>query len=114
MREVLLKKDGPLYSYNSHIRNLCPHLNLLKADVVESEGSEEMKCHVATTGSILDFVGERVHGWDRSSSRVTISGVTRIGFGATIVFSWFPALDKLDKGGGVLRRGTPEIRSDLA
>lgn len=26
------------------------------------EESEDMKCHVATTGSILDFVGDRVHG----------------------------------------------------
>uniref|UniRef100_A0A2P2JN73 Uridine-cytidine kinase C-like isoform X2 n=1 Tax=Rhizophora mucronata TaxID=61149 RepID=A0A2P2JN73_RHIMU len=26
------------------------------------EVSEEIKCHVAITGSILDFVGDRVHG----------------------------------------------------
>lgn len=65
-------------------------------------GSDEMNCHVATTGSIVAFVGDRVHGWDKSSSLVTRFGVTRIGLGATIIFSWLPS-----KGGGVLRRGTP-------
>lgn len=51
------------------------------------EESEDMKCHAATTGSILDFVGDRVHGWGKSSNPVTTLGVTRIGFGAMIVVS---------------------------
>lgn len=71
-----------------------------------------MKCQVATTGSILDFVGDRVHGWDKSSSPVTMLGVTRIGFGATIADSWLPATVVLDTSGGVLRRGTPASKSE--
>lgn len=77
------------------------------AELSAEDASGKMKCHVATTGSILDFVGDRVHGWDRSSSPVTRFGLTRIGLGATIVLSWLLVKDVLDKGGGVLRRGTP-------
>lgn len=75
-------------------------------DLSPCGGSGDMKCHVASTGSILDLVGDRVHGWDRSSSRVTRFGVIRIGFGAT-TFSWLLGGDVPDKSGGVLRRGTP-------
>ena len=57
-------------------------------------------------GSILDLVGDRVHGWDRSSRWVTMFGVTRIGLGVTISLSWL-LVDVLNKGGGELRRGTP-------
>ena len=76
------------------------------------EESEDMNCHAATTGSILDFVGDRVHGWGKSSGPVTTSGVTRIGFGAMIVVSWLPASVVLDTSGGVLRRGTPTNGSE--
>lgn len=72
---------------------------------------QEMKRHFATTGSISDFVGDRVQGWDRSSSLWTRFGVTRIGFGAAITLSWLPVGDVLDKGGGVFRRGTPAAKN---
>lgn len=71
-----------------------------------------MKCHVATKGSVLDFVGDRVHGWDKSSSPVTRLGLTRIGFGAMIAVSWLPVTVVLDTSGGVLRRGTPARKSE--
>lgn len=76
------------------------------------EDSEDMKCHAAITGSILDLVGDRVHGWDTSSSPVTRLGVRRIGFGATIAVSWLPITVVLDTSGGVLRRGTPACESE--
>jgi hypothetical protein len=69
--------------------------------------SDDVKCHVSTIGSILDFVGDRVHGWDKSSSRLTRFGVVRIGLGATIALSWLLVVEVLGKSGGVLRRGTP-------
>lgn len=72
-----------------------------------SDESEDIKRQVAMTGSILDFLGDRVHGWDKSSIPVTMSGVTRIGFGATIAPSWLRDKGLLDTSGGVLRRGTP-------
>ena len=78
------------------------------AELSVEEVSDEMKRHVAITGSILDFVGDRVHGWDRSSSFVTRFEVTRIGLGAIITLSWVMVGEVLDKSGGVLRRGTPE------
>lgn len=36
--------------------------NIPTTEQSEWEGSDEMKCHAATTGSILDLVGDRVHG----------------------------------------------------
>lgn len=83
-----------------------------RTELLGWEESEDMKFHVATTGSILDFVGDRVHGWDKSSSPVTRLGVTRIGFGAMIVVSWLPTTVVLDTSGGVLRRGTPASESE--
>lgn len=77
------------------------------------EGSDEIKCQVANTGSILDFVGDRVHGWDRSSSFITRFGLVRIGLGAAITLSWLLVVGVLGKSGGVLRRGTPAILVDL-
>lgn len=77
------------------------------------DGSDEIKCHVANTGSLLDFVGDRVHGWERSSSRATGFGVVRIGFGAAITLSWQLVVVVLGKSGGELRRGTPAIEVDL-
>lgn len=85
--------------------------DLPKANLSACEGSEEMNFQVSTTGSILDFVGDRVQGWERSSSRVTRLVVTLIGFGATIDLSWLLLAGILDKGGGVLRRGTPTIKT---
>lgn len=77
--------------------------------IVVGGESLEMKCQVASTGSILDFVGDRVHGCDRSSSLLTRFGVTRIGLGAIIGLSWLVAVEGvLDNSGGVLSRGTPE------
>lgn len=81
--------------------------NKPKAEASAPNGTVEMKCHVAKTGSILDLVGDRVHGWDRSSSWLTKSGVMRIGCGAEMTLSWLSAVEVLPKGGGVLRRGTP-------
>ena len=46
-------------------------------------------------GSILDLVGDRVHGCDRSSS---LLGVTRIGCGEGIVPSWL-VVEVLAKSG---------------
>lgn len=66
-----------------------------------------MKCQVATNGSIWDLVGDRVQGCDKSSRRVTIFGVVRIGFGATICFSWLVITGDGCKSGGVFKRGTP-------
>jgi hypothetical protein len=75
------------------------------------EESEDVKCQVATKGSVFDLVGDRVHGWDKSSSPVTTLAVTRIGFGATITVSWLPATVVLDTSGGVLSRGTPASKT---
>lgn len=54
-------------------------------------------------------MGERVQGWDKSSSRLTEFELTRSGFGAVNSLSWLlakTALGALDNG-GVFRRGTP-------
>lgn len=71
-----------------------------------SAGPDEIKCHVANTGSFSAFVGDLVHGWDWSSGRGRL-GLIRIGFGARTL-SWLAGKDDDDTGGGVLRRGTPK------
>lgn len=70
-------------------------------------GWSEINCHVANTGSIFDLVGDRVHGCDISSRGFTRFGGMRRGFGATTKPPSFVVTDLLDKGGGVLTRGTP-------
>lgn len=68
-----------------------------------------MKCHFAKTGSISDFfVGDRVHGCERSSRLGAILVDKRIGFGAAILLSWLSVNRALESGGGVFSRGTPE------
>jgi hypothetical protein len=54
------------------------------------------------------LVGERVHGCEISSSKLaSIWEDRRIGFGASILFSWLSVSSVLVTGGGVLRRGIP-------
>lgn len=92
----------------------CPSRGKIPITERPYEGSGEARRHVANTGSILDFVGDRVQGWDKSSSWVTRFGVVRIGFGATITFSWLLDTDVVETSGGVLRRGTPESGINLS
>lgn len=72
---------------------------------VECEGFDEMKCYVVNIGFIIDFVGERVYGWDRFLSRLIKFGVMRIGRGVIIIFFRLLGVEAVVKGGGVLRRG---------
>lgn len=60
-----------------------------------------------------DFVGDRVQGCVRSPSLWDTLADNRIGRGAAIILSWPPVDSILDKGGGVLTRGTPEINNLL-
>lgn len=114
IKEILYRHAGNYqHEYQKEFR-LHPPIQgkIPRAELSAWEDSGDMKCHVATTGSILDFVGERVHGWDRSSRPVTKLGVTRIGFGATIAVSWLSGTDAIVTSGGVLRRGTPACESE--
>lgn len=80
---------------------------IIKPEVeLSAAGPDEIKCHVANTGSFSAFVGDLVHGWDWSSDRGSL-GLVRIGFGARTL-SWLAGRDDDDTGGGVLRRGTPK------
>ena len=108
MREVYQKFLTFLENIMASKITVSMSTNIPMVELSAREGSDEMKCHVATMGSIFDLVGDRVHGWDRSSSFVTRFEVTRIGLGAIITLSWVMVGEVLDKSGGVLRRGTPE------
>jgi hypothetical protein len=90
-----------------NICNNLPGRGHLPITELPCDVSDDIKCHVATIGSILDFVGDRVHGWDKSSSRLTRFGEVRIGLGATMTLSWLLVIEVLANSGGVLRRGTP-------
>lgn len=70
MRRIDIKKSNPRQgslNNNNDTGQLNFLFQLVKKHIPMTEppargGSDEMKCQVASTGSILDFVGDRVHG----------------------------------------------------
>lgn len=63
-KEILYKHTGKYYQKYQKRFRICPPIQGKIPKTVLSiwEESGDVKCHVATKGSIFDFVGDRVHG----------------------------------------------------